>query len=67
MIFLFCAKLNLTIEWFEPCKTGVGNWSNENDSEDLGEKKYIYAQSGIQEYWISNLQNQQLYVFFNLA
>ncbi|WP_375472172.1 Uma2 family endonuclease [uncultured Nostoc sp.] len=35
-------------------------------SKDLGEKKDIYAQAGIAEYWVVNLKNSQLQVFRDL-
>lgn len=35
-------------------------------SKDLTEKKEIYAEAGIQEYWIIDLQSQQLIVFRDL-
>lgn len=35
-------------------------------SKDLGEKKEIYAEAGIKEYWVVNLNNQQLHVFRDL-
>ncbi len=36
-------------------------------SKDLGSKKEIYAEAGIQEYWIVNLQDFQLSVFRDLV
>jgi len=30
---------------------------------DLGEKKQAYAQAGILEYWVVDVENQQIYVF----
>ncbi|AFY33480.1 Uma2 family endonuclease [Calothrix sp. PCC 7507] len=35
-------------------------------SKDLGEKKDIYAQAGIAEYWVVNLKSPQLQVFRDL-
>jgi Uma2 family endonuclease len=35
-------------------------------SKDLGEKKEIYAEAGIVEYWVVNLKNPQLQVFRHL-
>ncbi|MBL1208170.1 Uma2 family endonuclease [Geminocystis sp. GBBB08] len=35
-------------------------------NQDLGEKKDIYAQSGILEYWVVDLKNSQLKVFRDL-
>ncbi|OKH14677.1 Uma2 family endonuclease [[Limnothrix rosea] IAM M-220] len=35
-------------------------------TKDLTEKKDIYAEAGIQEYWVINLQNHQLIVFKDL-
>lgn len=35
-------------------------------SKDLGEKKDIYAQAGIAEYWVVNLKTTQLHVFRDL-
>ncbi|WP_353259432.1 Uma2 family endonuclease [Prochlorothrix hollandica] len=32
-------------------------------NKDLGEKKIIYAEAGIREYWVVDLQNSQLQVF----
>jgi Uma2 family endonuclease len=34
---------------------------------DLNEKKQTYAQSGIQEYWIADLENRRLIIFQNPA
>lgn len=36
-------------------------------SKDLGEKKDIYAESGIKEYWVVDLNNLQLKVFRDLV
>jgi Uma2 family endonuclease len=36
-------------------------------SKDLGSKKEIYAEAGIQEYWVVNLNDCQLSVFRNLV
>jgi Uma2 family endonuclease len=35
--------------------------------KDLGEKKQVYAEAGIQEYWVSDLKNGQLKVFRDLV
>ncbi|AFZ60168.1 Uma2 family endonuclease [Anabaena cylindrica FACHB-243] len=35
-------------------------------SKDLGEKKDIYAEAGIAEYWVANLKTPQLQVFRDL-
>jgi len=35
-------------------------------SKDLGEKKEIYAEAGIIEYWVVNLKTPQLQVFCDL-
>lgn len=35
-------------------------------SKDLGEKKGIYAEAGILEYWVVDIKNTQLNVFRNL-
>ncbi|MBD2504416.1 Uma2 family endonuclease [Anabaena azotica] len=35
-------------------------------SKNLGEKREIYAEAGIVEYWVVNLKNSQLQVFRNL-
>ncbi|AFY38085.1 protein of unknown function DUF820 [[Leptolyngbya] sp. PCC 7376] len=35
-------------------------------TKDLTEKKAIYAEAGIQEYWVIDLQNHQLIVFKDL-
>ena len=35
-------------------------------TKDLTEKKVIYAEAGVQEYWVVDLQNHQLIVFKNL-
>jgi Uma2 family endonuclease len=36
-------------------------------SKDLGEKKDIYAEAGIQEYWVVDLKNSQLKIFRDLV
>ncbi len=38
-------------------------FSNATLSKDLGEKKEIYAEAGIGEYWVINLKTPQLQVF----
>jgi Uma2 family endonuclease len=41
-------------------------FSNATLAKDLNEKKAAYAESGIAEYWVVNLKNQQLHVFRDL-
>ncbi|MBW4631706.1 MAG: Uma2 family endonuclease [Iphinoe sp. HA4291-MV1] len=41
-------------------------FSNATLNKDLGEKKDIYAEAGIAEYWVVNLKNFQLKVFRDL-
>ncbi|MEM1252568.1 MAG: Uma2 family endonuclease [Cyanobacteria bacterium P01_H01_bin.21] len=41
-------------------------YSDTTLAKDLGEKKRVYAEAGIREYWISNLKNSQLHVFRTL-
>lgn len=41
-------------------------FSNTTLSKDLGEKKDIYAEAGIVEYWVVNLKTPQLKVFRDL-
>jgi Uma2 family endonuclease len=41
-------------------------FSNTTLSKDLGEKKDIYAEAGIAEYWVVNLKTPQLKVFRDL-
>lgn len=41
-------------------------FSNATLSKDLGEKKEIYAEAGITEYWVVNLKTPQLHVFRDL-
>jgi Uma2 family endonuclease len=41
-------------------------FSNATLNQDLGEKKDIYAEAGITEYWVVNLKSKQLQVFRNL-
>jgi Uma2 family endonuclease len=41
----------------------VIEFSNATLSKDLGEKKEIYAEAGIVEYWVVNLKTPQLQVF----
>ncbi len=38
-------------------------YANTTLAKDVGEKKQVYAESGIQEYWVSDLKNAQLRVF----
>ncbi len=38
-------------------------YSHTTLAKDLGKKKQIYAEAGIQEYWVSDLKNSQLKVF----
>lgn len=42
-------------------------YSDTTLAKDLGEKKQVYAESGIQEYWVSDLKNAQLKVFRNVV
>jgi Uma2 family endonuclease len=42
-------------------------YSNTTLAKDLGEKRQIYAEAGIQEYWVSDLKNLQLKVFRDLV
>lgn len=37
--------------------------ANSTKAYDLNEKKQIYAQEGIPEYWVADLTNRQLFVF----
>ncbi|PZD71956.1 hypothetical protein C1752_04346 [Acaryochloris thomasi RCC1774] len=41
-------------------------FSNATLTKDLTTKKITYAESGIQEYWVVNLRDKQLYTFKNL-
>ena len=41
-------------------------YSNATLSKDLGEKKDIYAEAGIEEYWVVNLKKSELKVFRDL-
>ncbi|ARV58585.1 hypothetical protein BZZ01_08000 [Nostocales cyanobacterium HT-58-2] len=41
-------------------------FSNATLNKDLGEKKEIYAEAGITEYWVVNLKTPQLQVFRDL-
>ncbi|MCJ8280687.1 MAG: Uma2 family endonuclease [Rivularia sp. ALOHA_DT_140] len=41
-------------------------YSNATLSKDLGEKKDIYAEAGIKEYWVVNLRKSELKVFRDL-
>lgn len=41
-------------------------FSNTTLSKDLGEKKDIYAEAGIEEYWVVNLKQIELKVFRDL-
>ena len=38
-------------------------YSDSTLAKDLSEKKQLYAETGIQEYWIADLKNSQLRVF----
>jgi Uma2 family endonuclease len=44
----------------------VIEFSNATLNKDLGEKKDIYAEAGITEYWVVNLKTPQLHVFRDL-
>lgn len=37
--------------------------ANSTQAYDLNDKKQIYAQEGISEYWVADLTNRQLFVF----
>ncbi len=41
-------------------------FSQANLSKDLGEKKDIYAEAGITEYWVVDIKNSQLKIFRDL-
>jgi Uma2 family endonuclease len=41
-------------------------YANTTLQKDLNEKKQVYAEAGIQEYWVVNLQTSELIVFQNL-
>lgn len=41
-------------------------YSDSTLAKDIGEKKQVYAEAGIQEYWVSDLKNSQLRVFRDL-
>lgn len=41
-------------------------YSDTTLAKDLGEKKQVYAEAGIQEYWVCDLKNAQLRVFRDL-
>jgi Uma2 family endonuclease len=38
-------------------------YSDSSLAKDLGTKRLVYAEAGIQEYWVSDLKNRQLRVF----
>lgn len=40
-------------------------YANTSLSKDLGEKKAIYAEAGIQEYWVVNLREMTVWIFRN--
>ncbi|MDY6940395.1 MAG: Uma2 family endonuclease [Cyanobacteriota bacterium] len=42
-------------------------YSNTTLAKDLGEKKQVYAEAGIGEYWVVDLQNLQLKVFRDVS
>lgn len=42
-------------------------YSDSTLAKDLGAKKRIYAEAGIQEYWISDLKNNRLRIFRDLV
>lgn len=44
----------------------IVEYSNATLSKDLGEKKDIYAEAGIEEYWVVNLKKFELKVFRDL-
>lgn len=39
--------------------------SNKTLNYDLNDKKKTYAREGIKEYWVVDINNRQIYVFFN--
>lgn len=39
--------------------------SNQTLSYDLHDKKKIYAQEGIKEYWVADINNRQVHIFLN--
>ena len=39
--------------------------SNQTLNYDLNEKKKVYAQEGIQEYWVADINNSQVHIFLN--
>lgn len=39
--------------------------SNQTLNYDLHEKKKVYAQEGIKEYWVADINNSQVHIFFN--
>ena len=41
-------------------------YSNTTLTKDLEQKKQVYAETGIQEYWVADLKNAQLKVFRDL-
>ena len=45
---------------------GVIEFSNATLAKDLNEKKTVYAEAGIPEYWVVNLKDRQLHVFKDL-
>jgi Uma2 family endonuclease len=42
-------------------------YANTTLAKDLGEKKQVYAEAGIREYWVADLKNAQLKVFRDLV
>jgi Uma2 family endonuclease len=42
-------------------------YSDTTLAKDLGVKKQVYAEAGIQEYWVVDLKNTQLKVFRDLV
>ena len=39
--------------------------SNQTLNYDLNDKKKVYAQEGIQEYWVADINNSQVHIFLN--
>lgn len=39
--------------------------SNKTLNYDLSDKKRIYAQEGIKEYWVADINNRQVYIFLD--
>jgi Uma2 family endonuclease len=59
-VYLECHPYPEDIFW-------IIEFSHATLSKDLGLKKEIYAEAGIQEYWVVNLKSSQLKVFRDLV